>query len=94
MDVMQLVKVTVVLSLTLLVAQLVRRAAAVTRHRLWTAAFASLRRPDDSAARDRVLVERFGQLVDDGERVRTTDSTDLRRRAGVHNGHGRRRPHR
>ncbi len=42
MDAMLLVKVTIVLALTLGVSHLVRRAAAVTRHRLWTVAFVSL----------------------------------------------------
>ena len=42
MDAMLLVKVTLVLALTLGVSRLVRRAAAVARHRLWTVAFVSL----------------------------------------------------
>src|SRR5688572_26501870 len=42
MDAMLLVKVTLMLSLALVAAHLARRAAAVTRHRLWTVAFASL----------------------------------------------------
>ncbi len=42
MDGMVLIKVTIVLSLTLLVAYLCRRAHAATRHRLWTVAFVSV----------------------------------------------------